>query len=243
LPIAPSAINADSFAVLIGGRQVPTVTPRALETDEIPGLIAEFVAAAENAVRAGFDGVELHAANGYLLHQFLSEQSNRRQDRYGGTPENRCRFVLEVASAVAQAIGADRVGIRISPVSGYQNALIGDPVPTFGHLLDHLDRLRLGYVHVVEGFAGVSRDDPPFDYRALRQHFSGVWIANNMYDPDLAEQALANGAADLVSFGRPFIANPDLVRRYRDGSTLNAINPDTLFAEGEVGYTDYPALG
>ena len=242
LPIAPSAINAEVFSVLADGSRVPTDTPRALELAELPGLTAEFVAASENAIAAGFDGVELHAANGYLLHQFLSDASNQRTDAYGGSAENRIRFVVETAAAVAAAIGADRTGIRLSPVSNYQNAGISDAATLFPALIDQLAALKLGYVHMVEGFAGVERDNPPFDYRALRQRFPGAWIANNMYDAAMAEAVLERGDADLISFGRPFIANPDLLRRFREGRELNEFKPETLFAENEVGYTDYPAL-
>ncbi len=242
LPIAPSAIDAGAFSVLDDGSRVPTDTPRALATEELPALTAEYVAAAQNAITAGFDGVELHAANGYLLHQFLSDASNQRSDNYGGSPENRARFVVETAAAVAAAIGADRTGIRLSPVSNYQGAGDSAPEKLYPLLIEQLSALGLGYVHMVEGFAGVQRDNPPFDYAELRRRFKGAWIANNMYDRDMAEAAIASGYADLIAFGRPFIANPDLVRRLREERALNAFNPDTLFAKDEVGYTDYPAL-
>jgi len=242
LPGAPSAIRADNMVMLDDGTRVPTDTPRAFATPELPGLIDEYVIAARNAIAAGFDGVELHSANGYLLHQFLSVASNQRDDAYGGSPEKRARFVIETAQAVAAAVGADRTGIRLSPVSRYNDIGEDDPTPTYDHLLGALDRIGLAYVHMVEGHAGVSRDPAGFDFLAARRRFGGAWIVNNMYDASLAEEALREGRADLVSFGRPFIANPDLVARLRHSAPLAEVDFTTAYAGGEAGYTDYPNL-
>jgi N-ethylmaleimide reductase len=242
LPAAPSAIRAEGMVMLDDGTRLPTDTPRAFATAELPALIDEYVTAARNAIAAGFDGVELHSANGYLLHQFLSEASNQRTDFYGGSPENRARFVIETADAVASAIGADRTGIRLSPVSRYNDIGEDDPTPTYAHLLGALDRIGLAYVHMVEGHAGVSRDPVGFDFVAARKQFGGAWIVNNMYDAALAEEALREGRADLVSFGRPFIANPDLVARLRHDAPLAEVDFTNAYAGGEAGYIDYPNL-
>lgn len=242
LPVAPSAIAADACVVLDDGTRVQVETPRALETHELPALVDEFVTAARNAMAAGFDGVEIHAANGYLLHQFLNDGSNQRTDRYGGTVAGRIRFVVEVAEAVSAAVGSQRTGIRLSPVNRYNDMRDSDPNSLYAALLSELGRIGLAYVNVVEGEAGVTREARGFDYPAARRDFDGTWIANNLYDRELAEKALAQGDADLVSFGRPFIANPDLVERYRLGARLNAVDYSTAYRGGAAGYVDYPAL-
>jgi N-ethylmaleimide reductase len=242
LPVAPSAIRATAVAVLDDGSRVETDTPRALETRELPALTEEFATAAANAVEAEFDGVELHAANGYLLNQFLCDGSNQRCDRYGGSITNRIRFVVETLEAVTARIGAHRTGIRLSPVTTYMDTHDSDPPALYTALIEQLSRLQLGYVHAVEGLAGVSRDWLDFDFTAARRLFDGPWIANNMFDRTLAQTALAEGRSDLVSFGRPFVANPDLVERYRLIAPLNDIDPAHLYGGGEQGYTDYPAL-
>lgn len=241
-PVAPSAILADAFVVLDDGSRVKVETPRALETAELPALVDEFVIAARNAMSAGFDGVEIHAANGYLLHQFLNDCSNQRTDRYGGTVAGRIRFVVEVAEAVSAAVGAQRTGIRLSPVNRYNDMRDSDPNGLYAALLPELSRMGLAYVNIVEGEAGVTRDARGFDYDAARRLFNGTWIANNLYDRELAEATLARGYADLVSFGRPFIANPDLVERFRRGAALNAVDYSTAYRGGAAGYVDYPAL-
>jgi N-ethylmaleimide reductase len=219
--------------------------PREATTAEIAGLVEAFAQAARNAVEAGCDGVELHGANGYLLHQFFSERSNRRTDRYGGTASNRIRFPLEAAEAAVAAIGPERVGIRISPLAAYQDARVGDPEAIYPALLAELNRLNLAYVHCVEGEPGKAdgAPDADFDFPALRRQFRGAWIANNGYDAPRAAERIAAGDADLVSFGRPFIANPDLPERIRLGAPLNPINQTNMYAgRREEGYTDYPAL-
>lgn len=247
-PLGPSAIRAAGARIRDRtGRAREPDMPREATRGEIQGLIDGFAHAALNAVAAGFDGVELHGANGYLLHQFFSDNANQRGDAYGGAPANRIRFAIEVAEAVTAAIGKARVGIRISPLSGYQAAKVSDPDRLYPLLTEELSRIGLAYVHCVEGEPGGARVTDPgdisgFDFVALRRAFDGAWIANNFYDWARAERAVARGNADMVSFGRPFIANPDLVARLRAGKPLAAINPDTLYAPGGLGYTDYPAL-
>ncbi len=241
-PVAPSAIRAEANIVLDDGTRLPADEPRAFETGELRLLVDEYVQASVNAMAAGFDGVELHAANGYLLHQFLSESANRRGDGYGGSPSGRIRLVVELAEAVCAAVGRDRTGIRLSPVNRYNDINDTDPTSTYTPLLGELDRLGLVYVHMVEGQAGQSREPSGYDFVAARRLFGGAWIANNMFDAALAEQALRDGRADLISFGRPFIANPDLVERYRRGAALNEVDYSTAYAGGEAGYIDYPFL-
>jgi N-ethylmaleimide reductase len=241
-PVAPSAIRADAFCVLDDGSRVATDMPRAFETAELPLLIDEFVTAARNGIAAGFDGVELHGANGYLLHQFLSESTNTRTDGYGTTAAGRMRLVLELAEAVGAAIGRERVGIRLSPVNRYNDISEPDAEGFYGALIAELDRVGLAYIHMVEGQAGQVRELEGIDHHTWRRRFSGAWIANNMYDEALAEAALQAGYADLVSFGRPFIANPDLALRYRTGAPLNEVDFTTAYRGGEAGYTDYPFL-
>jgi N-ethylmaleimide reductase len=241
-PVAPSAIRAEAFVVLDDGTRVETDMPRPFETAELPLLIDEFVAAGRNAIAAGFDGVELHGANGYLLHQFLSPSTNLRTDGYGTTPAGRMRLVLELAEAVGAAIGRERTGIRLSPLNRYNDIGAPDSEGFYSDLIGELDRIGLGYIHMVEGQAGLVRDLEGIDHHAWRRRFSGAWIANNLYDRDLAEAALRTGSADLISFGRPFIANPDLVERYRIGAPLNEVDFATAYRGDAPGYTDYPFL-
>jgi N-ethylmaleimide reductase len=240
-PVAPSAILAGT-KTFVNNAFADTSMPRALSLAEIPVLIADFRQAAANAIAAGFDGVEIHAANGYLLDQFAKDGANHRTDAYGGTVENRARLMLEVAEAVSAEIGAARTGIRISPVSPANGVSCSTPQPQFDHIVDHLSKLGLVYLHVVEGATGSPRDVAPFDFAGLRRRFAGSYIANNGYDLDLASAHLAADEADLFAFGRPFIANPDLVARLQSGAPLAALNPATLYGGGAEGYVDYPAL-
>jgi len=254
-PVAPSAIRAKSKTFLVkedgSGEFAPTSEPRALALEELPGIIADYRRAARAAVDAGFDGVEIHAANGYLIDQFLRSGSNQRTDAYGGGIENRARLLVEVMEAVTAEIGAGRVGIRISPVTPANDASDPEPQPLFDYVAKQLARWPLAYVHVIEGATGGARDhqqgDTPFDYTALRATYQqaggkGAWMVNNGYDRELAEAAVANGSADLVAFGKAFISNPDLVRRLREKAPLNAFDTTTFYGGGEKGYTDYPAL-
>lgn len=241
LPVAPSAIRPEGKAFTEAGFQ-DFVTPRTLETREIAGIVADYRRAAENAKAAGFDGVEIHAANGYLIDQFLKDKTNQRTDAYGGSIENRARFLLEVTEAVVGVWGGDRTGIRISPVSPANDIADSDPQPLFDYVVQQLNRFKLAFLHVVEGATGGPRDNAAFDFQALRQAFNGAYMANNGYDLALAQATLHAGRADLIAFGRPFIANPDLVERLRTGAPLNEMNRETLYGGGAKGYTDYPAL-
>jgi N-ethylmaleimide reductase len=242
LPVAPSAVQPKGQAFTESGFQ-PFVTPRALDMSEIPGLIDQYRHATACARKAGFDGVEIHAANGYLLDQFMKDRTNQRTDRYGGSIENRLRLTLEVSEAVVQAWSADRVGIRISPVSPANDIADSNSAALFGYAVAQLDRRSLAYLHVVEGATGGARDiAPDFDFMALRRAFRGRYIANNGYDLALALQQLESGAADMIAFGRPFIANPDLVGRLRTGAPLAVLDKDTLYGGDAHGYTDYPGL-
>jgi len=223
--------------------------PRGLRTEEIPGIVADYARAAGNAIEAGFDGVEVHGANGYLLDQFLRDSINDRSDEYGGSRENRMRFPLAVMRAVASAIGAGRTGLRISPVTPSNDAAQdSDAQGLFNAFVEELAPLKLAFIHVVEGATGGPRDIVPFDYDALRSRFKhgneqGAWIVNNGYTRAMAIEAVASGRADLVAFGKPFISNPDLVHRLKIDAPLTALDPATLYGGGAAGYTDYPALG
>lgn len=251
-PVAPSAITAKTKTVLIKDGApvfVDTSEPRALDAGELPGIVHSYETAARNAVEtAGFDGVEIHGANGYLLDQFLKSNSNQRTDDYGGSIENRARLLLEVVRAVTGAVGGGRTGIRLSPVTPANDVHDADPQPLFDYVVQQLASLNLAYIHVIEGATGGPRDLPerPFDYAALKAAYrnaggKGAWMVNNGYDKALAEQAVKDGA-DLIAFGRPYIANPDLVRRLREDAPLNKPDKATFYGGGAKGYTDYPAL-
>ncbi len=237
LPVAPSAIAAKGEAFTASGPQ-PFVTPRALETGEIPGVVGQFAEGARRALEAGFDGIEIHGANGYLIDQFLRDGTNRRTDRYGGTRENRARFLLEVTEAVAAVWGAERVGVRISPRSDFNDMSDSDPAATFGHVARALAPFGLAYLHVVEP---VGADAAPLA-PALKGAFGGPLMVNGGYTRPLAEAALVRGEADLVSFGASFLANPDLPSRLARNAPLNVPDPATFYGGTERGYTDYPAL-
>ena len=242
-PVGPSAIRANAKTFIADHGFVDCSTPRELQLGELPGIIADFRHASMRALDAGFDGVELHGAHGYLLDAFLRNGTNHRTDAYGGSIENRARLLLEVTEACAKAIGPDRLGVRISPVSTAGDSHDSDPQPLFEHVVARLSPLNLAYLHVVEGETGGARDSLPFDYAALRDRFEGNWMVNNGYDRQMAIKAVSSGRADLVSFGRPFISNPDLVERLRDNAPLSPLMaPDTLYGGGAHGYTDYPAL-
>ncbi|RJF57529.1 alkene reductase [Serratia inhibens] len=240
-PVAPSAIRAETKTFVNNGFS-DVSEPRALETEEIKQIIDDFRQAAANAIAAGFDGVEIHGANGYLLEQFLKDGANQRTDIYGGSIENRARLLLEVTAAVTGEIGAERTGVRISPVSPANAITSSDPQGQYDYLVDQLNTLGIVYLHVVEGATGGPRDAVPFDYDSLRRRFKNTYIGNNGYDLALAAAQLAEGKADLFAFGRPFIANPDLVERLKKDAPLAAFIPETLYGGGAEGYTDYPPL-
>ncbi|GAB1595690.1 alkene reductase [Lysobacter claricitrinus] len=241
VPVAPSAVRANTKTFTPEGF-VDVSEPRALAIEEIPGIVADFAAAARNVIDAGFDGVEIHAANGYLIDQFMRDRTNLRDDAYGGSIENRTRFLHEVTAAVVKAIGADRVGVRLAPVTGSNDIADSNPQPLFERAVERLDALNVAYVHVVEGATGGPRDVQTFDYESLRSRFRGAWIVNNGYDLDMAQAAVRQGRADAVAFGRLFISNPDLVRRFREGAALAEPDPDTFYSGGAKGYVDYPSL-
>jgi N-ethylmaleimide reductase len=241
-PVAPSAVAAKS-KTFVGGTFADVSEPRALELSEIPGIIDSFKRASANALEAGFDGVEIHGANGYLLDQFAKDGANKRTDAYGGSIENRARLMLEVSKAVAAEAGANRTGIRISPVTPANDISDSNPQPLFDHIVDQLNALKLVYIHVVEGATGGPRDIAPFDYDSLRKRFNGAYIANNGYDFKLATEVLEKNKADLIAFGKLFISNPDLVERLKLGAPLNDFDKATFYGGNAKGYTDYPALG
>ncbi|HZH13913.1 MAG TPA: alkene reductase [Archangium sp.] len=243
LPVAPSAIPVEGEVFTFNGK-THMVAPRALETHELPGLVEQFRLAAVNAKDAGFDGVELHGSNGYLLDQFLRDGSNQRTDAYGGSIENRARFPLEVARAVVGVWGAERVGYRLSPQPfPYGGMSDSTPAETFSYMARELSRLGLGYLHVTEAVSGKSAPSPEQRISPLlRKAFQGAFIVNGGYDAQTGEAALSRGEADLVSYGVPFLANPDLVERYRNGAPLNTPDFSTFYSGEEKGFTDYPAL-
>ncbi|HEX2725164.1 MAG TPA: alkene reductase [Beijerinckiaceae bacterium] len=235
LPVAPSAIAPDGMTVTGEGMK-PFVAPRALETAEIAQVVAEFRAAAENARRAGFDGVEINAANGYLIDQFLRDGSNRRDDRYGGSPQNRARFLIEIVESVTAILDPQQVGVRLSPTNPFGSMSDADPSTTFGHAAAALNGRGLAYLH------GREAGQTDFDWAAWRRRFQGPYIANGGYDLERAQAAIASGSADLVSFGALYLANPDLLERFRRRAPLNAPDKSTFYGGGARGFTDYPLL-
>lgn len=208
-------------------------TPRALKIGEIPGIIEDYRVAARNAILAGFDGVEIHAANGYLIHQFLCDGTNHRSDQYGGPVANRLRFALEVAEAIVSEIGAHRTGIRIAPVSHANGITETSPSAVFFPLVQELNRFNLAYIHVIEGETQGPREFYGFDFHALRKEFAGPWMVNNGYTLEMAAEAVSSGYADLIAFGRYFISNPDLVTRFEKNAPLNELDRATLYGGGK----------
>lgn len=240
LPVAPSAIAPEGDAFTATGPQ-PFVTPRALDASELPGVVASYRRAAELADRAGFDGVEVHGANGYLLDQFLRSASNQRDDEYGGSLRRRAKLMLEVVDAVTEVLGASRVGVRLSPVAEYHSMSDADPDETFTHVANELRRRGIAYLHLVEmpDFSGTPTD---FDFGRIKAAFDGPIVGNGNYDRARAEAALAAGEVDFVAFGRSFIANPDLPRRLELDAALNEPDAATFYGGDEKGFTDYPTL-
>lgn len=241
-PVAPSAIPAPNVQMKIDGQLVKPAEPRALDLSEIPGIIDAFRRAAANALEAGFDGVELHGANGYLLDQFAKTAMNARSDAYGGSIANRSRLMLEVTEAVATEVGHARTGLRIAPVNPTNDSSTDDAQDLFEHIVGKINDLKIAYLHVVEGTSMGDRDKPAFEYSKLRSLFKGTYMANNGYGPELARHALETGKADLVSFARSFVANPDLVDRFKLGWPLAKLDPETLLGGSDLGYSDYPTI-
>jgi N-ethylmaleimide reductase len=240
LPVAPSAIKPAGQAFTYTGL-VDFVTPRALEASELPGIIVDYVKATENALAAGFDGVEVHAANGYLIDQFLRDSTNKRTDSYGGSIENRIKLLLEVVSAVVKVAGAGRVGVRVSPLNPFNDISDSDPQKLFYKVADELSVFGLAYLHAIEGSMAPG-ESPPFDFVELRKRFKGGYIANLSYDKARGNTAVASGNVDVVAFGVPFIANPDLVERFAKDAPLNTPDQAKFYGGGEEGYIDYPTL-
>ena len=236
-PVAPSALKPDGQAVTYDGMQ-DFVEPRALDADEIPGIVEGFRQGAEWAKQAGFDGIEIHGANGYLIDQFLRDGSNRRTDSYGGSIGNRMRLLDEVLDAVGTVWPMNRVGVRLSPENSFNSMSDSDPQAHFSFIAAQLGRRGLAYLHVLQG--DMMTKTSLLDYRALRIAFGGTYMANNGYDLERAQTALKENAADLIAFGVPFVANPDLVRRYMEHLPLNEADPETFYMGGETGYTDSP---
>jgi N-ethylmaleimide reductase len=243
LPVAPSALEVEGEA-FTGNGKVKIVTPRALQLHELPGIVSQFQTAAGNAKAAGFDGVELHGANGYLLDQFLRDGSNRRTDAYGGSIQKRARLPLEVVEAVVGVWGSQRVGYKLSPHFAGYSMSDSYPPETFSYLAEQLNAMRIGYLHVGEAIAGPMAA-PAGTVRVtpiLRDKFHGAMIVNGGYDANSGNAVIARGEADLVAFGVPFLANPDLPARYRKNASLNPPEQATFYAGEEKGYIDYPAL-
>jgi N-ethylmaleimide reductase len=242
LPVSASNVELSGTVHTQNGR-MHRVAPRALRTDEMPGIVEAFRQASRNARDAGFDGVEIHGANGYLIEQFLRDSTNLRDDDWGGSVTNRIRLALSVVDAAVEVFGRDRVGIRLSPVSN-ANACPSDsnPQATYGALVDALAQRRIAFLHFIEGNTGATHFTDGFDFAGARRAFPGTCIANNKYTREMAIQAVESGAADAVAFGVPFISNPDLVRRFQLNAPLTPANTRTYYGPGPIGYTDYPTL-
>jgi N-ethylmaleimide reductase len=247
LPVAPSAIKPEGGTFSADWQQVAFETPRALETSEIAGIVEDYRKAAQNAKDAGFDGVEVHGANGYLLDQFLQDGSNQRVDQYGGSIENRARFLLEVVDAVSSVWGIDKIGVRLSPYGTFNDMKDSDPVALFTYVLAQLSQRSIAYVHLIEprssgagGGDGVVENVP--DTAVLfRKAFKGMLLSAGGYNPDNAKEVVEAGLADAVAFGRFYISNPDLPRKIKEGIPLTKYDRSTFYGGGEKGYTDYPS--
>jgi len=239
-PVAPSAIKPKGEAFTYEGLQ-PFVEPRALFNDELPGIVTDYVTAAKNAMLAGFDGVEIHAANGYLLDQFIRDGSNRRGDEYGGSVENRARLLKDVVTAVGNEIGYEKVGVRISPENSFNDMHDSDAQNTFNYVTEMLNEFNLAYLHVLEG--DMLTQSSELDYQQIKQRFNGPYVANCGYTFERATNAVKNNQVDCVAFGQLFIANPDLVERFKLNAELNQPDQSTFYGGDEKGYTDYPSLG
>lgn len=248
LPVAPSAITPTGKVFTADWKQAPYETPRVLETAEIPNIVADFKKGAENAKNAGFDGVEVHGANGYLLDQFLQDGSNKRTDNYGGSIENRARLLLEVVDAAVSVWGKERVGVRLSPYGTFNDMSDSDPVKLFTYVLEQLSVRGIAYVHMIEpratgaGGSDAVMSNAPSTSQLFRRAFRGMFISAGGYAPDTAKRAVESGEADAVAFGRHYIANPDLPERIQNGAPLNKYNRATFYGGAEKGYTDYPFL-
>ena len=242
VPLAPSAIKADSQTFTDQG-PTDVSEPREMTQEDILKTVAEYKQAAENAKAAGFDGVEVHAANGYLLDQFLQDKTNQRTDNYGGSVENRFRFLGEILDVVVDIWGADRVGVRLSPTGTFNDMGDSDVAATFGYVIEQLNQRNLAYLHMVEKFPGIDSGDAEQKLlTSLRRKWNGFYIANGAFDGDNGESAIESGYADAIAYGRPFLANPDLPERLQAGAPLNEADANTFYGGGAEGYTDYPFM-
>jgi len=246
LPLAPSAIPMTSLVFTSTGEMVAPVTPRALETDEISGIVQQYRNGAINALAAGFDGIEIHSANGYLLDQFLQDGTNHRQDKYGGSLENRSRLLMEVVEAVTEVFGNDRVGVRLSPHGTFNDISESDPVRLFSYVVQELNRLAPAYIHLVEPRVSGGGEESDFKGESatptLRKIFKGALISAGGYDREGGNAAIENGTADLIAYGRMAISNPDLAERFAIQAELNPYDRATFYGGDAQGYTDYPTL-
>lgn len=240
-PVAPSPVKPAGKAFTFNGL-VDYVEPRALDASELPGIVADYIQASKNAIKAGFDGVEIHSANGYLLDQFLRDGSNKRSDIYGGSIENRARFLMEVTKAVVDATGSDKVGLRLSPVNPFNDMKDSNPQAVFNYVTEQLNQFNLAYLHVVEGGIHGGGVADAFDFDAMRKLCKSPYMANLSYDKVRGNAAIASSHADAVAYGVPFIANPDLVERFRQDAPLNEADSKSFYGGTEKGYTDYPTL-
>ncbi len=238
-PVAPSAIKPEGETVTLKGLQ-PFVEPRELLTDEIPGIVAQYQHAAKQAKKAGFDGIEIHAANGYLIDQFLRDGSNKRTDQYGGNIENRMRILNEILDAVSQVWASNQIGVRLTPENSFNSMSDSDPVKHFSYIISQLNQRNLAYLHFLEG--DMMSQQKSLDYSFLRNLYEGTYLANQGYSKQTAEQSIEDDNSDLIAFGVPFLANPDLVLRLKTGAALNTPDQSTFYGGDEHGYTDYPFL-
>ena len=238
-PVAPSAITPEGEAITFEGMKA-FVKPHALETDEIKSIVSQYKNAAQKAKDAGFDGVEIHAANGYLIDQFLRDGSNQRTDEYGGSEENRMRLLNEVIDAVLSVWDSKNVGVRLTPENSFNSMSDSDPQAHFNYFISQLNERNLAYIHLLEG--DMMGGESSIDYRALRDAYYGIYMANNGYDKNRAQTSLSNEDSDLIAFGIPYLANPDLVERFKNDLPLNEADQSTFYGGDEKGYTDYPFL-
>lgn len=243
IPVAPSPVKENGFVKSVSG-PLETVTPREIEIDEIKQTVLDYATAAQNAIEAGFDGVEIHGANGYLIHQFLADGVNKRIDEYGGSLENRARFALEVVSAVSQQIGSERTGIRLSPSGKNMDVIDSNPFEIFSYLINKLNDYNLAYLHLLEPWTPIEEGSnyPTEVIKTYKPFYQGNIIANLGFDFDSGNKIITDGYADMVSFGKLFISNPDLPLRFATGAKLTPWNKDTYYTSTEEGYTDYPSL-
>ena len=249
LPVAPSAIAAKNSGTFTADwKPTPILTPRALEASELPGIIQDYVNAAKNAKEAGFDGVEVHMANGYLLDEFLQDGSNKRTDEFGGSIQNRVKFPMQVLDAVIDVFGKDRVGVRLSPYGTFNDMSDSNPIELFTHVIDQLNQRQIAFLDMIEPRATTAGggDDlnanAPSANKLFRKKFKGIFISAGGYNPGDAKKAIEVGEVDAIAFGRIFIANPDLPKRIKTNATLNAYDRSTFYGGNEKGYTDYPNL-